>query len=160
VSGDTGAYPLLETTAPRFDDARGWLQVLYETDSTILKRSYSRAGVFRGMHGQTAPSPQTKIIRVVSGRIIDFLISLDDPKRNIVHREIGPEDGWIRIAAHYVHGFYALEETLFEYVCDGRYDAASEQAYSIVEHLRGMGIVDPIMSAKDLAAPPLVPVSA
>jgi dTDP-4-dehydrorhamnose 3,5-epimerase len=148
------AFALLEG-APRFEDERGWLQVLYESEATILKRSFSRAGVFRGLHAQAAPSSQTKIIRVVSGRIVDFLVSLEDPDRTILHRKIESADGWVRIAAQYAHGFYAVEDTIFEYVCDGRYDEASEQSFSIVDHLRTMGIIDPILSAKDRAARPL-----
>ncbi|WP_374943851.1 dTDP-4-dehydrorhamnose 3,5-epimerase family protein [Sphingomonas sp.] len=148
-------FPLLEGEAPRIEDARGWLQVLYETPNTVLKRSFSRAGVFRGLHAQAAPSPQTKIIRVASGRIIDFLVSLDDSARTLHHREIGPGDGWIRVAARYAHGFYALEDTIFEYVCDGGYDESSEQAFSILDSLRDMGIVNPILSDKDCGAPAL-----
>ena len=155
------AFPSLETETQRFEDARGWLQVLYETDSTILKRSFSRAGVFRGLHAQTAPTSQTKIIRVVSGRIIDFVVSLTDPGRSILHREVSQADGWIRIDSHFAHGFYALDDTVFEYVCDGRYDEASEQAFSIIDYLRDqLGIADPLLSAKDRAAPALRPVTA
>lgn len=154
TAGVEDAFALL-SDAPRFEDARGWLQVLYESETTILKRSFSRAGVFRGLHAQAAPSPQTKLIRVVSGRIVDFLVSLDDPDRRILHRELTPGDGWVRIAAHYAHGFYAVEDTMFEYVCDGRYDEASEQAFSIADDLRAMGFAAPILSAKDRAAPAL-----
>lgn len=140
---------------PRFEDARGWLQVLYESEQTILKRSFSRSGVFRGLHGQTAPSPQVKLIRVVAGRIVDFLVAADDPTRMLHHREVTPADGWIHVAARYLHGFYAVEDTLFEYVCDGGYDEASEAAFSIGDALAAMGITDPIVSEKDRAAPPL-----
>lgn len=159
VSAEDAAFVALDRRAQRFEDHRGWLQVLYESDRTILKRSFSRAGVFRGLHAQSEPSPQTKIIRVVSGRILDFLVSLEDPARALLHREITPADGWIRVAAHYAHGFYALEDVIFEYVCDGRYDEASEYSFSIIEELRDrFGIVDPIVSDKDRAAPSLYPV--
>ncbi len=155
-----GAFPILDELAPRREDARGWLQVLYESNAMVLKRSFSRAGVFRGLHAQMAPSPQVKVIRVVSGRIVDFLVDLNDPARAIVRKELAPEHGWVRIDANFAHGFYALEDTLFEYVCDGGYDEACEQAFSIVDYLREtMGFADPILSAKDRAAPPLKPVT-
>ena len=155
VSAEADSAFVSLSGAERFEDSRGWLQVLHESDTTILKRSFSRAGVFRGLHAQTEPSPQTKLIRVVSGRIVDFLVSLDDPERRLLHRELTSEDGWIRIAAHFAHGFYAVEDTVFEYVCDGRYDEASEKAFSIVDELRAMGVAEPILSAKDRAAPVL-----
>ncbi|MBX9881068.1 MAG: dTDP-4-dehydrorhamnose 3,5-epimerase [Sphingomonas sp.] len=154
------AFPLLEASAPRFEDTRGWLQVLHESGDLVLKRSFSRAGVFRGLHAQLAPAPQTKIIRVVSGRIVDVLASLDDPQRSIVHRTITAADGWVRIAAHFAHGFYACDDTVFEYICQGRYDPGAEQAFSVTAWLRDvMGIVDPILSDKDRLAPPLHPVT-
>lgn len=121
-----------------------------------MKRSFSRKGVFRGLHVQKAPSLQTKIIRVVEGRIIDFVVAIDDPAKTIHARELSPADGWVRIASNLAHGFLALEDTLFEYVCDGGYDEANEMGFSIREHLaQHYGVTDPILSAKDRAAPPL-----
>lgn len=154
-------FAMVEAEATPREDGRGWLKVIYESETTVLKRSFSRRGVFRGLHAQRAPSPQVKVIRVVSGRIIDFVVSLDDPDRTIHHRELSPDDGWVRIDAVYAHGFYALEDCLFEYVCDGGYDEASEEAYSINDYLADqLGISDPILSAKDRAAPPLRAVTA
>jgi dTDP-4-dehydrorhamnose 3,5-epimerase len=138
----------------RWADNRGWLQLIHESGTMAMKRSFSRKGVFRGLHVQQAPSLQTKVIRVVEGRIIDFVVSLDDPAKTIESRELGPDDGWIIIAPDLAHGFYALEDTLFEYVCDGGYDEARELGFSIVDYLATEhGITDPILSAKDSAAP-------
>lgn len=152
-------FPRLSETAVRREDDRGWLEVLYESDTVVLKRSFSRAGVFRGLHRQAAPSPQVKLIRVVSGAIEDFVVSMADPERAIHHTRLTPRDGWVRIDAEYAHGFFAIEDSVFEYVCDGGYDEASEQAFSIAERLRDLLNVDAvILSDKDRAAPPLEPV--
>jgi len=151
-------FPRLSDTAVRREDSRGWLEVLYESDSVVLKRSFSRAGVFRGLHVQAAPSPQVKLIRVVSGAIQDFVVSMSDPGRVIHQTRLLPEDGWVRIDADYAHGFFAIEDSVFEYVCDGGYDEASEQAFSIAERLRDLlNVDDVILSEKDRAAPPLQP---
>lgn len=153
-------FPRLSDTAVRREDHRGWLEVLYESESTVLKRSFSRAGVFRGLHVQGEPSPQVKLIRVVSGAIQDFVVSMTDPDRVIHQTRLTPEDGWVRIDADYAHGFFAIEDSVFEYVCDGGYDEASEQAFSIAERLRDLLNVDAvILSDKDRAAPPLKPAS-
>jgi dTDP-4-dehydrorhamnose 3,5-epimerase len=149
------AFEAVEADGPRFEDARGWLQVLHESERCVLKRSFSKAGVFRGLHAQMNPSPQTKVIRVVEGRILDIVADLRRADRPLETRELSPADGWVRIAAHYAHGFLALEDTLFEYMCDGRYDEASEEAFSIAGELAAMGHDAPILSAKDRAAPPL-----
>lgn len=146
----------LDGTAQRREDNRGWLEVLYESDAMVLKRSFSRQGVFRGLHVQQAPSPQTKVIRVVSGSIVDVVVSMDDPAREIRTATLTPADGWVRIDAQYAHGFYALQDTVFEYVCDGGYDEASEQAFSIADRLPALlGVDVVILSDKDRAAPPL-----
>ena len=149
-------FPTLQDLAPRREDNRGWLQVLHESDRVVLKRSFSKAGVFRGLHAQVPPSPQIKLIRVVSGRIIDVLVDLGDPGRNIHKKELGPANDWVRIEAHYAHGFYALEDTVFEYICDGGYDEANEKAFSITAWLKSeLGLENPILSDKDHASPPL-----
>lgn len=149
-------FPRLINDAVRFEDARGWLAVLYESETVVLKRSFSRAGVFRGLHLQRAPSPQVKLIRVIEGRIIDIIVDIDDPERRIQQSELRPEDEWVRIDAHFAHGFLATEDTLFEYVCDGGYDEASEQAFSITAWLeQQFGAQDLVLSDKDRKADPL-----
>ena len=112
--------------------------------------------MFRGLHVQCAPSEQTKVIRVVSGAIVDVVVSMDDPARALRTTRLTPEDGWVRIGAEYAHGFYALQDTVCEYVCDGGYDEASEQAFSIADRLPALlGVDTVILSDKDRAAPPL-----
>jgi dTDP-4-dehydrorhamnose 3,5-epimerase len=149
-------FPSVQDGAIKREDSRGWLQVLYESDTVVLKRSFSKAGVFRGLHVQVAPSPQVKLIRVVSGRIIDIVVSLDDPTKTIHHKEIGPAHDWVRIDAHFAHGFYAVEDSVFEYVCDGGYDEANEQAFSLTNWLQSeLGLENLIVSDKDRASPSL-----
>jgi dTDP-4-dehydrorhamnose 3,5-epimerase len=149
-------FPSVQDGAVKREDSRGWLQVLYESDTVVLKRSFSKAGVFRGLHVQVAPSPQVKLIRVVSGRIIDIVVSLDDPTKTIHHKDIGPAQDWVRIDAHFAHGFYAVEDSVFEYVCDGGYDEANERAFSITNWLQSeLGLENLIVSDKDRASPPL-----
>jgi dTDP-4-dehydrorhamnose 3,5-epimerase len=149
-------FPGLETGAHRREDSRGHLAVLYEQGDLVLKRSFSRAGVFRGMHWQGPPSPQTKLIRVVRGRIQDFIVDPLAAAPHLFHKQLGPEHGWVRIGAEWAHGFYALSDCEFEYICHGAYDEAAEQAWSIAPFVRDeLGIEDAIYSAKDAAARPL-----
>lgn len=149
-------FPEVEAVAPRWTDNRGWLQVLYESPNMVLKRSFSLAGVFRGLHLQVSPSPQLKIIRVVEGRIRDFVADPEDPERRIHSTELQPSNGWVRIDPQFAHGFYALEDTLFEYICEGGYDESSEKAFSINEYLEEqLGFTNLIVSDKDRASPPL-----
>lgn len=150
----------LDQTTRRREDNRGWLEVLYESETMVLKRSFSKKGVFRGLHVQMAPSAQTKVIRVVSGAIVDVVVDVNDPALELKTTTLTPEDGWVRIDAQYAHGFYALEDTMFEYACDGGYDEASEQAWSIADRLPALlGVESVILSDKDRAAAPLASAS-
>ena len=146
----------LDHTAHRREDDRGWLEVLYESETMVLKRSFSRKGVFRGLHLQTGAASQTKVIRVVSGSIVDVVVDVEDPALQLKTTTLMPTDGWVQIEAQYAHGFYALEDTVFEYACDGGYDEAAEKAWSIADQLPSLlGVTTVILSDKDRAAPPL-----
>ena len=146
---------LYENLIRRSDD-RGYLDILYEQGDVVLKRSFSKAGVFRGMHWQRPPHIQTKLIRVVSGRIMDFLFEPESTSNTLSYRSMTPADGWFEIGAHLAHGFYAHEDTEFEYLCHGAYNESAEVSYSIVDYLRGeLGLTTLILSAKDFAAKPL-----
>jgi len=152
----TDPFRLVEQASIRHADNRGYLDVLYEQGEVVLKRSFSTAGVFRGMHWQRPPHSQTKLIRVVSGRILDFVVSPATTPPAIHYRELTPSDGWIQIDAHLAHGFYALEDTEFEYLCHGAYNEAAEASFSIEAFLRSELRLPLItMSAKDRGATPL-----
>ena len=149
-------FPRIEQRNERREDDRGYLEVLYESDQAVLKRSFTRKHAFRGMHWQDESAPQVKIFRIVYGEIADFIVPMDDPARPIHHQRIRPEDGWVRVDANYAHGLFALEDSLFEYFCDGRYAPEAEQAFSITDHIKQvLGVDEVILSPRDAAAPPL-----
>jgi dTDP-4-dehydrorhamnose 3,5-epimerase len=108
------------------------------------------------LHVQMEPSRQVKLIRVVSGKIIDFVVDMGDAAKLVHQAEIGPEQDWVKIGADYAHGFFAVEDTIFEYVCDGGYDEANEKAFSIAQWLENeLELENLILSEKDRASPPL-----
>lgn len=151
-------YPFkaLAINSMRWQDDRGYLDVLYEQGEVVLKRSFSRAGVFRGMHWQRPPLAQIKLIRVASGRILDFVADPSQTPAKLHRRELVREDGWIQIDAHLAHGFYAMEDTEFEYLCLGAYNENAESSFSIVAFLQSeLGLTQLNLSAKDRAAKPL-----
>ena len=106
-------FKALNAVAHRSQDDRGHLDVLYEQEEVVLKRSFSRAGVFRGMHWQRPPHAQIKLIRVASGRILDFVLDPSESPARLHRCELAPAGGWIQIDAHLAHGFYAMEDTEF-----------------------------------------------
>ncbi|MBI2307932.1 MAG: dTDP-4-dehydrorhamnose 3,5-epimerase family protein [Rhodocyclales bacterium] len=146
----------LNDAAVRYTDDRGYLDVLYEQGQVVLKRSFSKAGVFRGMHWQRPTHAQTKLIRVAVGRILDFIVDPSQVPAQLHRRELTPADGWVQIDAYLAHGFYAMEDTEFEYLCLGAYNESAESSYSILAFLQSeLGLTQLNLSAKDRAAQPL-----
>jgi dTDP-4-dehydrorhamnose 3,5-epimerase len=149
-------FKALNAFALRRQDNRGHLDVLYEQGEVVLKRSFSKAGVFRGMHFQRAPYAQTKVIRVATGRIIDFVVDPTETPPRLHRRELGAADGWVQIDAHLAHGFYTIEDTEFEYLCLGAYNEGAELSFSILNFLQTkLGLTHLTLSDKDIGAEPL-----
>lgn len=143
-------FPRLMADPVTIGDDRGCIRILYENDSVVLKRSSSSRGVFRGLHRQVAPHLQDKIIRVISGKIIDFVTNPDDPDDPIHYSLVTPEDDWVHIAAHLAHGFYALDDVVFEYFCDGGYNEDAEESHFAAPAIKAaLGIEVIHLSEKD-----------
>jgi dTDP-4-dehydrorhamnose 3,5-epimerase len=143
-------FRLLKDNTKVFTDSRGDMEVLFEESDAIVKRSRSVANVFRGLHYQDVYSPQMKLVRVISGKIIDFAV--DVFMNRVQYRTLTPDSGWVVIGVGLAHGFYTVEASEVEYVCYGAYSADHEHTYSITEFLRDeMNIREPIISEKDRA---------
>ncbi len=134
----------------KFVDDRGSVEILYENGNTVFKRTVTKAGVLRGMHYQKPPYEQTKIFRVISGKILDFVTMPFDDDDYILGKEFTSEDGWIHIDSNLAHGFYSSEETVFEYFCDGAYNESEEITLRIDALLeKQLFIKDIKLSSKD-----------
>ena len=139
-----------------FSDIRGHMDILHENSKVSLKRSFSKKNVFRGMHWQKFPFFQTKIIRVLDGSVIDFIVDMNAAEKKIIFKELNPESDWHIIESNFAHGFYALEDTHFEYFCVGEYSEDNELSFSILDFLsKELDINNPILSMKDLNSPDL-----
>ena len=150
-----GLFPKLTHDAVTFSDFRGSVSVLYESDTAVLKRSSSKKGVFRGLHRQISPSEQIKIIRVISGRIIDFVSNPEEAEEIIWYTELSPKDDWVKIDSFLAHGFYAVEDVVFEYFCDGKYDESLEESYRVDGIIsEALGLQPDFQSGKDLQGRP------
>ena len=141
-----------------FEDSRGNLSVILEGplagNSIALKRSMSNKGVFRGMHYQNSSSPQTKYVEVISGKIVDFVMCMNSLSKNYgqIYSEIITPGITVRIPGDYAHGFYCHEETMFQYITDGKYSEIDEIVISLDgETLRKHNVNDShmIVSNKD-----------
>lgn len=109
---------------PKFGDARGFFSETYNEkafaeagialDFVQDNHSYSRAtGTVRGLHYQSAPFAQDKLVRVVSGRILDVAVDIRKSSPTFgkwVAAEISA-DAWnqILVPIGFAHGFCTLD---------------------------------------------------
>ena len=150
MKNHSNPFVKLTDNVKKYIDERGCLEVLYEDENLVIKKSFSNAGVFRGMHIQRPPALQSKYIRVVSGEILDIIFDPTSEPHVIYTKNISAIDGWIKIGSNFAHGFYAYQDTHFEYICQGAYSIENEITYSIEEVLKDkLNIKNILLSMKD-----------
>lgn len=126
-----------------FADARGYFFESYsQRDFDKLVRpirfvqdneSKSVAGVVRGLHYQKPPYTQSKLVRVVRGRVLDVAVDIRKGSPTFgrhVAVEL-TEDNHLQffIPRGFAHGFAVLsDEAVFQYKCDNFYHPESEGA--------------------------------
>lgn len=81
----------------------------------------------RGLHFQKGAYSQAKLIKVIQGRILDFVLDMRiDGDGDLQFFEMYPGDE-IYVPREYAHGFITLEEnTVVQYLVDNEYNPPSE----------------------------------
>lgn len=132
----------LKIIKPRvFTDNRGYFFESYNArefaekvaDVTFVQDNESRSerGVIRGLHFQRGAYAQAKLIRVVSGRVLDVAVDMrpDSPTYGC-HEAIELSANnklQLFIPRGFAHGFAVMsEEAVFQYKCDNFYAPQSE----------------------------------
>jgi dTDP-4-dehydrorhamnose 3,5-epimerase len=168
--------PAVKRIVPkRFGDARGWFSETFRMD--VLERadiavpfvqdnqSFSAPqGTIRGLHFQIPPQPQTKLVRVLAGAILDVAVDIrpDSPTygQHVAVR-LDAEGGEQLFIPHgFAHGFCTLTpDVMVAYKVDSYYSPAHDRA--VLWNDPDLGIDWPvgegqaILSDKDLRAPRL-----
>lgn len=94
-------------------------------------QSFSTKGVLRGLHYQTGEHAQSKLIRVLQGKVLDVAIDIR-PESETYGQNVTlemSEDNQVQffIPRGFAHGFLVLSETAtFFYKCDNFYNKESE----------------------------------
>lgn len=126
VFKDERGYFFESFNANKFNDAIG------EAISFVQdNQSYSTKGVVRAIHYQRGEFAQAKLVRVLSGRVLDVAIDLrKDSETYGQHFSIeltAENKKQLFIPRGFGHGFSVLSETAeFFYKCDNFYNKASE----------------------------------
>lgn len=95
--------------------------------------SRSCYGVVRGLHFQLPPHAQSKLVRVVSGRVLDVAVDIrrGSPtfSRHVAVELSAENHRQLFIPRGFAHGFAVLsDEAVFQYKCDSYYAPQSEAA--------------------------------
>jgi dTDP-4-dehydrorhamnose 3,5-epimerase len=154
-----------------YRDARGFFLETYQAERYAEagirgpfvqdNHSCSARGILRGLHAQRK-HPQGKLVRAAQGEMFDVAVDI---------RKGSPTFGrWVGallssenfrqlwIPPGFAHGFCALSDPVHvEYKCTVPYDRADEIAVAWNDPRIGIRwpVVDPVLSAKDAAAPAL-----
>jgi dTDP-4-dehydrorhamnose 3,5-epimerase len=155
----TALPEVLILTPRRFGDTRGWFSEVYNRrvlaehgigiDFVQDNHSYSApVGTLRGLHFQTPPHVQAKLVRVVRGRVLDIAVDIRHGSPTFgrhVMVELSADDGRMILVPHgFAHAFLTLEpDCEFVYKVDNYYAPG---------HAKGVAFDDP-----DLAIPWPIP---
>ena len=157
-----------------FGDARGYffesyLQKKFDEQVRPVKfvqdnESKSKYGVLRGLHFQKGKDAQSKLVRVVKGRVLDVAVDIRKGSPTFgkwVAVELTEENHrQLFVPRGFAHGFSVLsEEAIFQYKCDNLYAPQSEGAIAWNDPEIGIDwqlpAEDVLLSAKDAAHPML-----
>ena len=152
VFGDERGYFFEAFNQREFDEKVGPVRFVQDNESK------SRYGVLRGLHFQKGEHAQAKLVRVVSGSVLDVAVDLREGSSTYGkwHAEelTGENHRMIFIPRGFAHGFAVLsEEVVFQYKCDNFYSPSAEGG--IAWNDPGLGIdwrlpeADILLSEKD-----------
>ena len=150
-------------------DGRGYFYESYnkaEFDKKVCpvdfvqdNQSKSSYGVLRGLHYQRGSHAQAKLVRVVSGRVLDVAVDIREGSptygRYVTAELSGENMRQFFIPRGFAHGFAVLSETaIFQYKCDNFYAPEADGGISIKDESLGIDWQIPmenaILSEKDI----------
>lgn len=126
--------------------------------------SMSSYGVLRGLHYQLPPFAQAKLVRVVSGAVLDVAVDIRRQSPYFgQHTAIelsGQNKRQVFIPRGFAHGFIVLGKTaVFQYKVDNRYSRDHERGIAFDDPALGIDWQvnpgDRVLSDKDRLNPPL-----
>jgi dTDP-4-dehydrorhamnose 3,5-epimerase len=136
------SFPGLLVYEPKvFEDKRGYFfesynEKTFSEEGVEIKfvqdnQASSSYGVIRGLHYQSEPHAQTKLLRVLNGKIIDAVVDLrkNSPTYGQAYAiELSAENKkQLLVPKGFAHGYSVISETAeVFYKCDGFYHKESE----------------------------------
>jgi dTDP-4-dehydrorhamnose 3,5-epimerase len=171
---EQAAIPDVKILTPkRFGDERGFFSETYHRqrfthaglDLDFVQDNHSwsaKAGTIRGLHFQSNPFAQHKLVRVVRGRILDVAVDIRCSSPTYGHHvsiELSPEN-WrqVFVPIGFAHGFCTLEpNTEVLYKVTAYYSAAHDHGFAWDDPALGItwpvGTSEATLSDKDRRQP-------
>ncbi len=166
---ETGIVGLVEIFPSVYHDHRGWFTESY--NDVAFKSlglnlsfvqdnlSFSRKGVMRGLHFQKPPYAQGKLIKVISGSVLDVAVDIRPHSQTFgMHYAVelsGERQNMFFLPEGFAHGFLALEDSYLFYKCTKVYHKESDSGFYFNDPELSIdwGIISPIISEKDKNLP-------
>jgi len=165
---ETGIEGLLEFHPQIFGDDRGWFLESFNEDKynenlpkgqTFIQDniSCSKKGVIRGLHFQTPPFAQAKLVCVLMGSALDIAVDLRKDSSTYGQSYVvvlsSQTKNQLYVPRGFAHGFASLEDgTIFSYKCDNPYSKAHERTLQWNDPILNIDWVvkEPILTKKDM----------
>lgn len=114
--------------------------------------SMSSYGVMRGLHFQTMPYTQSKLVRCVKGAVLDVAVDIRKGSptygQHVAVELTEDNHRQFFVPRGFAHGFAVLSETaVFQYKCDNFYAPANDGGVSIVDDSLGIDWKIPVEKA-------------
>ena len=159
VHGDDRGY-FIETF--REDKLQNFLG--YSINFCQDNESKSSKGVLRGLHYQLPPDAQTKLIRVISGKVLDICVDIREGSptfgKHVAIELSADNKRQLFVPKGFAHGFVVLEDdTIFAYKVDSYYSPECDRGIAFNDEALGINWVlseaELKLSAKDKIQPKL-----
>ncbi len=127
VHGDDRGYFVETFRGDKLEEFLG-----YKINFCQDNESKSSRGVLRGLHYQLAPAAQTKLVRVIQGRVLDVAVDIRKGSPTFgqsVSVELTAENKkQLLVPRGFAHGFVVLEDdTVFAYKVDNYYSPENDR---------------------------------
>lgn len=160
VYGDDRGYFVETFRQNQFEESIG-----YKVNFVQDNESKSNRGVLRGLHYQIGEAAQSKLVRVIQGRVIDIAVDirLGSPTfgQHVAIELSGEEKQQLFVPRGFAHGFVVLEDnTIFSYKVDNYYSPENDRGIAFNDASLGINWRMPseelLLSKKDQQQPLLV----
>jgi len=147
VHGDNRGYFVETFRADKLEEFLG-----YKINFCQDNESKSSKGVLRGLHYQLHPAAQTKLVRVIQGKVLDVAVDIRKGSPTFgkyVAVELTSENKkQLLVPRGFAHGFVVLEDdTIFAYKVDNYYSPQNDRGIAFDDEALG---IDWILDKKQL----------